>query len=393
MGVVQAFFPERRIPAGTPIQRFARGGMPRHPSAVAGVQRRSESAPGRGMPLHPAVQRKSLGAMNRGTSTVQRREDVHAFKTPAGFLERSGPGDPLPAGVKQRMERYFGADFSDVRVHVGHEAKSIGALAFTLGSDIYFAPEHYRPGTRAGQELLGHELTHVVQQREGRVANPFGDGVAVVQDFELEAEADRHGKAAAQGRLGLSRAASPVAQRKPGHLRLTVRPRPPAKVAQPAQCGSCQYVKPGGTCFECGAVKPLVYGAPPVVVVPTGPVQGVNYTLGTASKDAVRVYYGGSEFTGSGKGCAEPKLLKAIQGGKKKGKSGKAEAGSFAWSQNTLPCDTCHALLQTCTTSYGDTYTVTVQNTTGKPYGSVHGLPNNAETTITYANGAATYRA
>jgi hypothetical protein len=42
----------------------------------------------------------------------------------------------------------------------------------------------------------------VVQQREGRVANPFGDGVAVVQDFELEAEADRHGKAAAQGKPG-----------------------------------------------------------------------------------------------------------------------------------------------------------------------------------------------
>ncbi len=153
------------------------------------------------MPLHPSVPRKSLHS-GRGGAAVQRREDVHAFQTPKGFLERSGPGDPLPAGVKQRMERYFGADFSDVRVHVGNEARSIGALAFTLGSDIYFAPEHYRPGTRAGQELLGHELTHVVQQREGRVANPFGDGVAVVQDFELEAEADRHGKAAAQGLRG-----------------------------------------------------------------------------------------------------------------------------------------------------------------------------------------------
>jgi hypothetical protein len=100
------------------------------------------------------------------------------------------------------MERYFGTDFSDVRVHVGNDAASIGALAFTLGSDIYFAPEQYQPHTLYGRELLGHELTHVLQQREGRVANPFGDGVAVVQDHDLEAEADRHGKAAAEGRMG-----------------------------------------------------------------------------------------------------------------------------------------------------------------------------------------------
>jgi hypothetical protein len=98
------------------------------------------------------------------------------------------------------MERYFDTDFSDVRVHVGSEAASIGALAFTLGPDIYFAPQQYQPHTLQGRELLGHELTHVLQQREGRVGNPFGEGVAVVQDHELEAEADRHGKAAADGR-------------------------------------------------------------------------------------------------------------------------------------------------------------------------------------------------
>lgn len=95
------------------------------------------------------------------------------------------------------MKSALGADFSDVRVHVGPQASSIGALAFTRGSDIYFAPGQYNPGSVQGQQILGHELTHVVQQRQGRVSNPFGSGVAVVQDRQLEAEADMMGWRAA----------------------------------------------------------------------------------------------------------------------------------------------------------------------------------------------------
>jgi hypothetical protein len=95
--------------------------------------------------------------------------------------------------VQKKMESFFGTDFSDVRVHVGQEASSIGALAFTYGSDLYFAHGQYDPHTSHGQRLLGHELTHVLQQRAGRVRNPFGSGVAVVQDPGLEAEAERMG--------------------------------------------------------------------------------------------------------------------------------------------------------------------------------------------------------
>lgn len=140
--------------------------------------------------------------------TVQRQAGGHAQPLPSGLVRMGGGGRPLPDGVRQKMESFFRTDFSDVRVHVGAEAPAIGALAFTLGSNLYFAPGQYNPDTPHGQQLLGHELTHVVQQRAGRVRNPFGSGIAVVQDPSLEAEADRMGLRAA------AHHAAPIAQAK-----------------------------------------------------------------------------------------------------------------------------------------------------------------------------------
>ncbi|HEY2019178.1 MAG TPA: DUF4157 domain-containing protein, partial [Bryobacteraceae bacterium] len=147
----------------------------------------------------------SFSAINPGVNTgavqkksaVQCRPGVDAFQV--DLRPKSG-GWPLPRDVQAKMEAALGANFSDVRVHVGPEASAIGAIAFTWGSDLHFAPGQYNPHTPHGQFLLGHELAHVVQQRAGRVANPFGSGVAVVQDQALEAEADRLGRIASTSR-------------------------------------------------------------------------------------------------------------------------------------------------------------------------------------------------
>lgn len=122
---------------------------------------------------------------------------VEAFEV---NLQRKSGGWILPKEVQTKMEAALGGDFSDVRIHVGSEVASIGAIAFTWGSDIHFAPGYYNPHSIQGQQLLGHELTHVLQQRAGRVRNPFGNGTAVVQDHALEAEADRMGMKAAMHR-------------------------------------------------------------------------------------------------------------------------------------------------------------------------------------------------
>ncbi|MEB3266914.1 MAG: DUF4157 domain-containing protein [Leptolyngbya sp.] len=77
-------------------------------------------------------------------------------------------GHPLSDVVRPSMEQAFGADFSSVRIHTDTESdqlnQAVQAKAFTTGQDIYFRSGEYAPGSRDGQELLAHELTHVVQQ-------------------------------------------------------------------------------------------------------------------------------------------------------------------------------------------------------------------------------------
>ncbi|XYI01011.1 DUF4157 domain-containing protein [Sorangium sp. So ce1128] len=147
-------------------------------AAGVALQRRAASPPGRAGAGH-----------DRGEPGQQAGTGVPA----------STAGRAMPAAVQQRMENAFSADFSDVRVHAGSaRATALGALAYTQGSDIHVAPGHWAPETGRGQELLGHELAHVVQQREGRVrATAQMKGVALNDDPALEREADAMGARAA----------------------------------------------------------------------------------------------------------------------------------------------------------------------------------------------------
>jgi hypothetical protein len=79
-----------------------------------------------------------------------------------------GKGQSLSASLRQPMENAFGADFSGVKIHTDSTAdqlnQSIQAKAFTTGQDVFFRQGAYAPDSKSGQELLAHELTHVVQQ-------------------------------------------------------------------------------------------------------------------------------------------------------------------------------------------------------------------------------------
>ena len=118
-------------------------------------------------PLANGIQRSGSGA-------------TPASKTLETEIEQSrGRGQALPSNIQASMGQAFGADFSGVRVHAGSEKshamnESIGARAFTTGQDIFFRQGAYNPGSRGGQELLAHELTHVVQQN-GAAVQPKAD--------------------------------------------------------------------------------------------------------------------------------------------------------------------------------------------------------------------------
>ena len=133
---------------------------------------------------------------------------------PDGFLSGKGSGDALGEPVRDFMESRFGHDFGHVRVHTdGHAARSaaaISAVAYTAGPDIFFAPGQYSPDTRAGQHLLAHELTHVIQQGGGAMEAQARLTVGEADDA-YEREADQVANAVmAQGAPLASSAITPL---------------------------------------------------------------------------------------------------------------------------------------------------------------------------------------
>ncbi|SEB83435.1 protein of unknown function [Streptomyces misionensis] len=103
-----------------------------------------------------------------------------------------GPGRPLDNDTRAEMEARLGADFSDVRIHTGSAAR---ASAAEIGARAYTSREHVVLGDGGGDKhTLAHELTHVIQQRQGPVAGADnGTGLKVSDPgdrFEREAEAN-----------------------------------------------------------------------------------------------------------------------------------------------------------------------------------------------------------
>ena len=181
----QQFFEFPRFKPGEMIENINRsienGYTPRE-SPLYSIQKKSTT------PIVGGVQRESVAEMRRKESQtslqgsselsggIQRqmiegsKPNVQAdFET--SLNQAKGGGSSLDKAFREKVEPEMGADFSDVKVHSGSEAdklsKEIQAKAFTTGQDIFFRQGEYEPGSRGGQELLAHELTHVIQQNQG----------------------------------------------------------------------------------------------------------------------------------------------------------------------------------------------------------------------------------
>ncbi|MFI6726309.1 DUF4157 domain-containing protein [Streptomyces atratus] len=136
---------------------------------------------------HPGAQEQHQHDAGCGHGTGQpavQRSAVHEV------LRTSGR--PMGDSTRTDMEARLGADFSDVRIHNDSAAKAsaaeVGARAYTSGSHIVIGDGGNDKHT------LAHELTHVIQQRQGPVAGTDNGSGLKVSDpadrFEREAEAN-----------------------------------------------------------------------------------------------------------------------------------------------------------------------------------------------------------
>jgi hypothetical protein len=164
-----------RAPAGTPTDPAARMEPVR--------QDRKET-------YDEMIFRTSDGAEGQAPAVRVDRERQHVARSIDGRAKPSNPdaaipkggGEPLAKDVRTKMEPKLGADLSEVRVHRSGQsaeaAHGLNAKAFTVGPDVHFGSGNYQPGTKEGDRLLVHELTHVVQGQRSGIQRKEADGAA-----------------------------------------------------------------------------------------------------------------------------------------------------------------------------------------------------------------------
>ncbi|CAN7554205.1 eCIS core domain-containing protein [Mesorhizobium sp. LjNodule214] len=139
-----------------------------------------------------AIAQRTCAACEAEEEKIQRKsapcevgEHIQRKPAEAAASAVGDGGAPLAPEARTYFEPRFGRDFSDVRVHTHGRAASaanaIHARAYTLGSNIAFAPGEFLPQSQSGRRLLAHELVHVAQQvRYGQTIQraPTGSPVA-----------------------------------------------------------------------------------------------------------------------------------------------------------------------------------------------------------------------
>jgi hypothetical protein len=138
-----------------------------------------------------ALQRCACGASHDGGECPACRARRLGSAATLVHQTLSRPGRPLESGARTELEQSLGHDFSAVRVHTDQtaaaSAAAVSARAYTVGSNIVFGADRYRPASAEGRRLLAHELTHVRQQAGAAPGGPL----RIVDDRAAEAEAHR----------------------------------------------------------------------------------------------------------------------------------------------------------------------------------------------------------
>ena len=135
-----------------------------------------------------------LNVKSNTSSKINKRKTENLgnveYEIPAAIEMRNYSNDrefPLETVNLMIHELNHEEDIGKVKLHVGayadEYARSVHAMAFTVGNEIFFRHGAYKPETEEGRTLLAHELKHVAQNKEYLLADNRSS-----QQLESEAE-------------------------------------------------------------------------------------------------------------------------------------------------------------------------------------------------------------
>ena len=140
------------------------------------------------------------------TGSGVQSHDEHRHASPRAGNVLSGPGRPIDSATLGFMESRLGGDFGDVRVHTdSRSARALDARAYTVGNRVVFDRGAYAPHSTEGRRLLGHELTHVMQQR-GEYG-PVARTPALMREVRGQVTREREGRSVEDDEWGVVSAA------------------------------------------------------------------------------------------------------------------------------------------------------------------------------------------
>lgn len=233
----------------------------------------------------PSFLQRKCAHCEQEEQQVQRKEteagETRASAGLEGYVNKlNQSGNSFSGETRSFFENRMGYDFSGVRIHTDgnaqESAKSINALAYTVGNNIVFNASQYQPGTESGKRLIAHELTHVVQQNNkiGRkiqrftagcrsmMANPVGSlgrvlsGTAIHAAIAADFAATVSGGVNAFGIPG----ASAAALRTFGLCGEDVLTTAPQLIGGRAGMGYPDLARRDGTVMEVAEIKPASWG-------------------------------------------------------------------------------------------------------------------------------------
>jgi hypothetical protein len=252
-------------------------------------------------------------------------ETVDEASTENYISSLNSKGRSLSTEERKFFEPRMGYDFSGVKVHTdtaaARSAQSMNALAYTSGNNIVFNEGQYSSATDNGKKLLGHELTHVVQQKGSNerstiqrsitLRDPTGtppQPAGAMGPFPSKAWTLRDwlNTLCPDGSWDVNNSTGVVSSPNANTF-CAAAPTPPfnhhSLSSHPTSCGCiCELTAPGSRTVEIQIDENLTVGGHSIPLIP----QGEGATIHNSATDKVSAFTGRDPVAITGAGATNP---------------------------------------------------------------------------------------